>query len=522
MPDFNAGLLQIGDLGTQLQQSRKNKQEDQQNLLNGFNSLADQYVQGQDKSALDAALANNFDPTTGTLNQQGVVAELYKYKPQLAQQLSQQYMDKGLANQKTQSELAKMTAETGKIGAEAGKLGAETSGLDFKQQQEKVSQGLKFLNAANSQESYNKALDWGRSNQLGHVVDMLPKEYNAANKPQIAAMALDFQDQLKNGIDQQNANAGTMNALTNQQKANQDYEINTNKNSIDQQKAQADIAKIQNDIATKGMITPEQQIQLQKAQNDLQSNKMESSNKIQDKVAGLNYTNQLVSTFDGNAKRLLDMDLFTAGKDPATGDYLRDKSGKIIPADSNQGGLWATGARKLDPGTNKYKEAAKEYDTLVGVAKGKTMAEFKTAIGSPGPVTDSDAKNFAAMQGLPESFEDFVRKPAQEQVDALDKIRQAAKSSLETNNKLIKKYTSQESDISQQQINAPAPRNQLQIQQAQAPNQLQNAQGLPIALPNTQQGTIPPLRNQVYKAPNGFVLTPAMFDKIEAAKKQGK
>ena len=544
MADLNAGLLQIGDLGSQIQMGRKMAQQDQQNLLGSIGSLVGTYGTVKDNEALNNALAKNYDPVTGKLNQQGVVTDMYNYKPQMAQELAQNYLKQNMANQKAQADINKIGAETGKLGAETGKLGAETGkigseqkGIDLKRQLDQNTAMGQLIASVdpNNPASYQKALEYGKSQgfdtSLFEGIDPNNPAQLASAKRQAMGYLIQANDQVKNAIDQQNANStaltaqsnaqigaqnansNTMNALTNQQRAGQDYEINTNKNNIDMYKANIDAGKARAEIATKGQLTPQQQLEYNKAGNELNFKKIEESNKIRDKVQSLNYTNNLLTGFSENAKRLLDSPLFTAGKDPKTGDYLRDNTGKIIPSDANTGGVLGTAIRKWVPGTNQYKEAQREFDTLVGTAKGKTMAEFKSAIGSTGPITDADAKNFAAMQSLPESFDDFVKLSPQQQVDALDKINTTVQSSLKTNNDLIAKYQKQSELIDKQKINAPQLPNS-----GQAINQLYNngqPVNLPTSMPNYNQAPeVPPLRDQVYRAPNGYVLTPAMYNKI--------
>ena len=544
MADLNAGLLQIGDLGSQIQMGRKMAQQDQQNLLGSIGSLVGTYGTVKDNEALNNALAKNYDPVTGKLNQQGVVTDMYNYKPQMAQELAQNYLKQNMANQKAQADINKIGAETGKLGAETGKIGSEQKGIDLKRQLDQntaMGQLIASVNPKNPA-SYQKALEYGKSQgfdtSLFEGIDPNNPAQLASAKRQAMGYLIQANDQVKNAIDQQNANStaltaqsnaqigaqnansNTMNALTNQQRAGQDYEINTNKNNIDMYKANIDMYKANIDagkaraeIATKGQLTPQLQLEYNKAGNELNFKKIEESNKIRDKVQSLNYTNNLLTGFSENAKRLLDSPLFTAGKDPKTGDYLRDNTGKIIPSDANIGGVFSTAIRKWVPGTNQYKEAQREFDTLVGTAKGKTMAEFKSAIGSTGPITDADAKNFAAMQSLPESFDDFVKLSPQQQVDALDKINTTVQSSLKTNNDLIAKYQKQSELIDKQKINAPQLPNS-----GQAINQLYNngqPVNLPTSMPNYNQAPeVPPLRDQVYRAPNGYVLTPAMYNKI--------
>ena len=531
MPDLNAGLLQVGDLGSQIQMGRKAAQQDQQNLLGSIGSLVGTYGTVQDNDALNSALAKNFDQTTGQLNQKGVVADLYAYKPQLAQQYGNNIIKADLERQKQQADINKVNAEATNYGATSGKTQAETKGLDLKRQLDQnqaMGQLISGIDPSNPN-SYTKALQFGKAQgfdtSLFDGIDPNNPQQIAQAKRQAMGYLIQANDQVKNAIDQQNAdtqriNAGantqnanstTMNALTNQQRANQDYEINTNKNNIDMYGKNIEAGKVANELSTKGQLTPQQQLEYNKAGNDLNFKKIEEANKIQDKIQSLGYTNNLLTGFSENAKRLLDSPLFTAGKDPKTGDYLRDNTGKIIPSDNNTGGILGTAIRKWAPGTNQYKEAQREFDTLVGVAKGKTMAEFKTSIGSTGPVTDADAKNFAAMQSLPESFDDFVKLSPQQQVDALDKINSTVQSSMKTNNELITKYNKQHDLIGKQQINAPV----LPNQGGQAVNQLYNngqAVNLPTSMPN--YNSIPPLVDKVYKAPNGYTLTPAMYNKI--------
>ena len=555
MADLNAGLLQIGDLGSQIQMGRKMAQQDQQNLLGSIGSLVGTYGTVKDNEALNNALAKNYDPVTGKLNQQGVVTDMYNYKPQMAQEIGQKYLTQNMANQKAQADINKIGAETGKLGAETGKIVTEQKGIDLKRQLDQNTAMGQLIASVdpNNPASYQKALEYGKSQgfdtSLFEGIDPNNPEQIAGAKRQAMGYLIQANDQVKNAIDQQNANStaftaqsnaqigaqnanstaltalsnaqigaqnansNTMNALTNQQRAGQDYEVNTNKNNIDMYKANIDAGKARAEIAQKGQLTPQQQLDYNKAGNDLNFKKIEESNKIRDKVSSLNYTNNLLSGFSDNAKRLLDSPLFTAGKDPKTGDYLRDNTGKIIPSDNNTGGVLGTAIRKWAPGTNQYKEAQREFDTLVGIAKGKTMAEFKSAIGSTGTVTDADAKNFAAMQSLPESFDDFVKLSPQQQVDALDKINTTVQSSLKTNNDLIAKYQKQSELIDKQQINAPQLPNS-----GQAVNKLYNngqPVNLPTSMPNYNQAPeVPPLRDQVYRAPNGYVLTPAMYNKI--------
>ena len=544
MADLNAGLLQIGDLGSQIQMGRKMAQQDQQNLLGSIGSLVGTYGTVKDNEALNNALAKNYDPVTGKLNQQGVVTDMYNYKPQMAQELAQNYLKQNMANQKAQADINKIGAETGKLGAEIGKIGSEQKGIDLKRQLDQNTAMGQLIASVdpNNPASYQKALEYGKSQgfdtSLFEGIDPNNPAQLASAKRQAMGYLIQANDQVKNAIDQQNANStaltaqsnaqigaqnansNTMNALTNQQRAGQDYEINTNKNNIDMYKANIDMYKANIDagkaraeIATKGQLTPQLQLEYNKAGNELNFKKIEESNKIRDKVQSLNYTNNLLTGFSENAKRLLDSPLFTVGKDPKTGDYLRDNTGKIIPSDANTGGVLGTAIRKWVPGTNQYKEAQREFDTLVGTAKGKTMAEFKSAIGSTGPITDADAKNFAAMQSLPESFDDFVKLSPQQQVDALDKINTTVQSSLKTNNDLIAKYQKQSELIDKQKINAPQLPNS-----GQAINQLYNngqPVNLPTSMPNYNQAPeVPPLRDQVYRAPNGYVLTPAMYNKI--------
>ena len=70
--------------------------------------------------------------------------------------------------------------------------------------------------------------------------------------------------------------------------------------------------------------------------------------------------------------------------------------------------------------------------------------------------------------------------------------------------------------FSKQAINVATPTRGNSGQQA---NVLYNGSGQAVNLPTSMptNSGVPPLRDQVYKAPNGYVLTPAMYDKIMKA-----
>jgi hypothetical protein len=532
MPDLNAGLLQVSDLGNQIQMGRKVAKDDNQNLLNSIGGIYGAYQNGNDQQALNQALAKNFDPTTGQLNQNGVIADMYAYKPQQGQVMAQQYQKQNLANQKTQSDLNKVNAETSKIGSETSKVSTENSGLILKQrldQNQVLNQlvlGIDPNNPASTQKALQYAKSIGADTSLFDGIDPNNQESVASAKRQASGYLIQANDQIKNQIDQQNANSTTMNSSTQNQVANQDYEVKTNKNNIDMYGKTIEDKKVQNEILTKGMITPQQQvnnnIEISKANNALQKEQITQVNKIQSSINSLTKANTIIDSFSDNALKILKSPLVSGGLDHKTGDILRDPTGKVVPNNDNPlGGIWSglkTNDLTLNPfnkGSNEDKQLQADYEKITLQARGKGLIDLKASStdGSTGlgGVSDSEGKMLGVMQNIPD-WEIFKKLNPQERVDILDGIVQAGKEDKVTNAALIERGKSQADIFSKQSINVANP---TKGNSGQQDNMLYNSSGQSVNLPTSMpNNSAPPLRDQVYKAPNGYVLTPSMYDKI--------
>lgn len=533
----NASLLQIPDLVGAIQRGNQAYQQQQQTNIGNATNFLGAVGQSMDQYHINQALGNNFDSTTGQVNQKGVMSDLYNYKPMLAQQYGQNLLQRQLANQTALSNINKTNAEASNFTATAGKTGQETQGLALDQQVKKMDQVGQIILGVdpNNPNSFNNAVQYAKSQGLdtslfANVDPNNPQQIQQA-KQQAYGTLITAKDQINNQIQQQNANSATANSqanIMNAQTQQGQLGVAQQNANTEQFKAQQQVpieqAKVNIEAMGKGVLTPQQQIDaslnFQKAQIEQAQKNIDNTSKYTSSVTNFNHANNMIDTFKQQAIKIASNPLISSGGVDQNGNLARDKSNNIIPAQQGMTGLGtAYGNAMLHaPGSNAYKQAQADYEMLMSYAKGKGLTDLKTysqngATGM-GNMSNQESNLVGAMQGVPD-FETFTNMNPNARVQLMQKIFDAADRDTANNKAQIEKANGYLNDIKNQQVQAPVIqqpqyRNLFgnQNQGGQQTNQLYNNQGLPTSMP--------PM-NQPYKDPNsGYMLMPKQAQKVEA------
>lgn len=248
MADLNAGLLAGGNLGTLVQNANTQQAQQQQQLMQGFQSLATNLSQGLQKEQVNGVLQKNFNPDTNTLDQQGVIKDLFALNPQKAleyqQTIAQQQQDK----LKAQAEAENKNSQSALYRAQAGEKVADT-------QSKQLTQLSTMIGAANTQQDMDRAINFAKSKGFEGVELFEGQQFTPELKARALNLVLDAKTRAELPIQQQNADSTRMTAQASQQNAN------TNQAELPIKQQNADTQRI--NANANFVITPYQQQQLQ-------------------------------------------------------------------------------------------------------------------------------------------------------------------------------------------------------------------------------------------------------------------
>lgn len=458
MPDLNAGLLQIGNLSDVIRQGRQDSQNQTSGLLNTLGQSAQAINQNMDNNTINDTVSKNFDPNTKQVNNDAVIQQLYNVNPKLAQKYSQQVAANAQAQQVAQAGLMKTQSEAAKNNADAGKTGNESKALELQNTMKKIQNGAQLLLGVNDQTGFNNALKYAES-QGFDVGQFKGQDFNPMVKQQAYTVLMDAKDTLNNQLEQYKAvnkvsndqfvaDTGRMNANTDALKANQDYNVNKEKNQqgwgeLGVKQGLLDVEKQK--LST---MTPAQQLEYFKEKNKLQKDQIENQNTTQQQMSKYEYNN-------GVSKNIIDTTssiLNNVVQKDKNGQVAVDSDGNpLLKSDNILGNAVKRFFYLKEPGNNEYKALDATLGTLVGQVTGKSMQDIKSMFGSQGPVTDKDAETFAAVQGL-KSKEDFYNLNQNMQVRILDKINKNAANDIEKNNTQAQKIKQQSEMIQGQSL----------------------------------------------------------------------
>lgn len=377
MADLNAGLLGGQNLGALAQAASQNSDAQYQNLLNTLKTSAIGVKSGLDENELNGILQNNFDPSTGQVNQQQVIADLFKSQPQKALMMGQQFSQQKAMQQKAMMDAQEAQSKANLNNAQAGKAGADTQQTALETQGKALNQATQMFLGVNDQASFDKTVAFAESKGL--PVGMFKgATYTPQLRQQILGMAVDGKAQLDHQIAQQNANSTTQNANTQAQVANQNYDINSTKNLVDirGQDNQKSIEQMKIDAANNpNKANPELEFKTAEY-NQKQGLENVKQNKELDSASN-NYTNskQTLKNYNSQLDALINH-----------------------PALKN-GSAWNSALSNV-PGTDA-KSFKALYDQVLGATNYNTITQAKQAGGGLGGATsDKDMAAAGATQGL--------------------------------------------------------------------------------------------------------------------------
>lgn len=511
MTELNAGLLQIPDLMGQINAQKLQQQQKISNALSAVSGYMEDRQQQKNQAKFNEILSANFDPTNGKLNHDGVIKDLYTVDPQKAETYRQEYMTKDFTNQKAAADIGKIGAETGKLGAETGKIGAETGEVNAKTAQQKqateiegITQVGQMLANIKSPEQWTNVVKYAKSKgfdtSMFDDVDPYNDQQRNSAISQASSMIISETDKYKEAANRQNADTNLINAQINQQRANQDFNINKERNQIDwgnlgvnQEKANVDMLNAQRE-AEYG--SPEQQLKAEIANNALIADNMDRSSEMQSQINNLTKAAEVGQLMFDNSTNILNNPLISNGSSDGDDKYNT---------------VWANINRNWRPGSNEYKQLDAEYSRFISQAQGKGLIDMKalSATGSAGVGAVSDAENrmFGSLQNAP-SKEDFMAMSPKVRIETLQGIQNAIKEGTEARDKRLAKIVEQHEIINNRKIslgrgkqsdNQGVP----QIYPSARPNPPSDM-NLPTSLP-TYGGeyNVPKLGNKIYKSSDG-------------------
>lgn len=503
MTELNAGLLQIPDLMGQIRAQKMAHQQRISDAVSAVSGYMEDRKNQESQAKMNEILAANFDPTTGKLDNAGVVKGLYAIDPQKAEAYRQEYMTKDFTNQKAAADIGKIGAETGKIGAETGEVNAKTAQQKQSTEIEGLTQVGQMLANIKSPEQWTNVVKYAKSKgfdtSMFDDVDPYNDQQRNAAISQASSMIISETDKYKEAANRQNADTNLINAQINQQRANQDFNINKERNQIDwgnlgvnQEKARFDMLNAQRE-AEYG--NPEQQLKAEIANNALIADNMDRSSEMQSQINNLTKAAEVGQLMFDNATNILNNPLISNGSSDGDDKYNT---------------VWANINRNWRPGSNEYKQLDAEYSRFISQAQGKGLIDMKalSATGSAGVGAVSDAENrmFGALQNAP-SKEDFMAMSPKVRIETLQGIQNAIKEGTDARDKRLAKIVEQHEIINNRKIslgrgkqsdNQGVP----QIYPSARPNPPSDMSFLPTSLPN-YGNEIPKLGNKIYKSSDG-------------------
>ena len=458
MPELNAGLLQIGNLSDVLNNASQQNYNQKMGLINTLGQSAQQINQNLDANTVNDAISQNFDPKTKQVNQDAVIQTLYSKNPLLAQKYAAQMQANAQAQQVAQAGLLKTQSEAAKNMSDAQKTQQDAQTSHLNNTINSIKAGTQLLAGVNDQAGFDNAIKWAKSQGL-NVAGYEGATFTPQLKTQIYAQLMDAKDTLQNQLDQfkavndvavnkQNADTNRMNANTNLLKANQDYNINKENNQ--QGWAKVGISNREADIKQQlaNQELPKIQIEQAKAQNELQDKQFKLTNENQAQLQKLDQMNGFNKNIVDTSKGILDKIIQVDQK----GNYAKDNDGNyLIKKDNILNNAKQRATMLMVPGNNDYKEMDARIGTLIGQVTGKTQQDIKAIFGSQGPVTDADARTFAAMAGI-NSKDDFYKLDPQTQANIIGKISEKSAKDIEQNNANAERIKAQQNAISNQNL----------------------------------------------------------------------